>query len=59
MTTTRDPLTGLFPTGRELTDYREMPGYAKRAADVPAGSPGAVARTMARLGYPCDNEKAA
>lgn len=59
MTTTPDPLTGLFPTGRELTDYREMPGYAKRAADVPADSPGAVAWTMARLGYTCDDEKVA
>lgn len=59
MTTTPE-LTGLFPTGRELTDYREMPGYAKRAADVPPGSPGAVARTMARLGYSTrDDEKAA
>lgn len=57
--TTPDPLTGLFPTGRELTDYREMPGYAKRAADVPAGSPGAVARTLDRLYSTRDDEKAA
>ena len=59
MTTTQDPLTGLFPTGRELTDYRSDPGYAIRAADVPPGSPGTVARTMARLGYTRDDEKAA
>lgn len=48
MTTSPDPLTGLFPTGRELTDYREMPGYAKRAADAPEGT-SATAYALTRL----------
>jgi hypothetical protein len=26
--TTTNPLDGPFPAGRELTDYRDMPGYA-------------------------------
>jgi hypothetical protein len=35
--TTKDPLTGPFPTGRELTDYSDTEGYAKTAD--PAGPP--------------------
>ena len=48
MTTTPDPLTGLFPTGRELTDYRDSDGYAIFLPDVPEGSC-AVAGALARL----------
>ena len=59
MTTTPDPLTGLFPTGRELTDYRDTDGYALTPEPAP-GAPGPVAWTLARLGYSTrDDEKAA
>ena len=60
MTTTPDPLTGPFPTGRELTDYREMPGYAILPRLHQPERPSAVADALSRLGYSTrDDEKAA
>lgn len=35
--TTNDPLTGPFPTGRELCDYSKTEGYATTAD--PEGTP--------------------
>jgi hypothetical protein len=46
-----DPLTGPFMTGRQLTDYRDMPGYAIPPREVPETDPGDswLVREMRRI----------
>lgn len=59
MTTTPDPLTGLFPAGRELTDYSGQPGYAILPRLHLPERPSAVADALARLGYTRDDDRRA
>lgn len=55
---TSDPLTGPFPTGQQLTDFRNLPGYAIEVALSDSCCSTAVAWTLNRL-YSTRDEKAA